>query len=194
MSKLNIGDFYLKSFALSELDQASSRIQGKAISWLKNDLKRIQWDFQKAKTALFYSLEVSEAKWVLKQVKLEMNRLKVNLNEVKARKLKDLQEKVNFNRNWTNDASHEERKKTEEKVKLIQMERCKKKNRRVIRKSKRRRRKYKKIQWKRQDVKQTEKWIEMLTFVIKSLLIFCFVSVIPIRSNFVLVALSTFCS
>ena len=33
MSKLNIGDFYLKSFAQSELDQASSRIQGKAISW-----------------------------------------------------------------------------------------------------------------------------------------------------------------
>ena len=77
MSKLNIGDFYLKSFAQSELDQASSRIQGKAISWLKNDLKRIQRDFQKAKTELFYRLEVSEAKWILKQVKLEMNRLKV---------------------------------------------------------------------------------------------------------------------
>ena len=52
--------------------------------------------------------------------------------------------------------------KTEEKIKLIQTERCKKKNRRVIRKSKRRRRKYKKIQWERQDVKQTEKWIEIL--------------------------------
>ena len=49
MSKLNIGDFYLKSFAQSKLDQASSQIQGKAISWLKNDLKRIQRDFQKAK-------------------------------------------------------------------------------------------------------------------------------------------------
>ena len=137
MSKLNIVDFYLKSFAQSELDQASSRIQGKAISWLKNDLKRIQRDFQKAKTELFYSLEVSEAKWILKQVKLEMNRLKVNLNEVKARKLKDLQEKVNFNRNQTKDASHEGRKKTEEKIKLIRTERCKKRNRRVIRKSKR---------------------------------------------------------
>ena len=163
MSKLNIGDFYFfKSFAQSELDQASSRIQGKAISWLRNDLKRIQQDFQKAKTELFYSLEVSEAKWVLKQVKLEMNRLTGNLNEVKARKLKDLQEKVNFNRNRINEASHEGRKKTEEKIKLIRTERCKKKNRRVIRKSKRRRRKYKKIQWKRQDVKQTEKWIEIL--------------------------------
>ena len=111
MSKLNIGDFYLKSFAQSELDQASSQIQGKAISWLKNDLKRIQRDFQKAKTELFYSLEVSEAKWVLKQVKLETNRLKVNLNKVKARKLKDLQEKVNFNRNRTRmQVMREERK------------------------------------------------------------------------------------
>ena len=107
MSKLNIGDFYLKLFAQSELDQASTRIQEEAISWLKNDLERIQRDFQKAKTELFYSLEVSEAKWVLKQVKLELNRLKVNLNEVKARKLKDPQERVNFNRNRTNDASHE---------------------------------------------------------------------------------------
>ena len=98
-----------------------------------------------AKTELFYSLEVSEARWVLKQVKLEMNRLKVNLNQVKARKLKDLQEKVNFNRNRINDTSHEGRKKKEEKIKLIRMERCKKRNRRVIRKSDRRRRKYKKI-------------------------------------------------
>ena len=154
MSKLNIGDFYLKSFAQSELDQSSSWIQGKAISWLKNDLKRIQRDFQKVKTELFYSLEVSEAKWVLKQVKLEMNRLKVNLNEVKARKLKDLQEKVNFNRNQTNDASHQGRKKTEEKIKLIRTERCKKKNRRVIRR-------------KRQDVKQTEKWVEILSSQVK---------------------------
>ena len=119
MSKLNIGDFYLKSFAQSELDQASSQIQGKAISLLKNDLKRIQRDFQKAKTELFYSLEGLEAKWVLKQVKLEMNRLNVNLNEVKARKVKDLQEKVKFNRNRTNDARREGRKKTEEKIKLI---------------------------------------------------------------------------
>ena len=38
-----------------------------------------------------------------------MNRLKVSLNEVKARKLKDLQEKVNFNRNRINDTSHEAR-------------------------------------------------------------------------------------
>ena len=95
-----------------------------------------------AKTELFYSLEVSEARWVLlKQVKLEMNRLKVNLNQVKARKLKDLQEKVNFNRNRINDTSHEGRKKKEEKIKLIRTERCKKRNRRVIRKSDRRRRK-----------------------------------------------------
>ena len=129
---------------------------------VENDFKRIQRDFQKAKTELFYSLEVSEAKWVLKQVKLEMNRLKVNLKEVKARKLKDLQEKVNFNINLTNDASHEGRKKTEQKIKLIRTDRCKKKNRRAIRKSKRRRRKYKKIQRKWQDVKQTEKWIEIL--------------------------------
>ena len=56
VSKLNIGDFYLKSFAQSELDQASSRIQGKAISWLKNDFKRVQRDFQMAKIELFYSL------------------------------------------------------------------------------------------------------------------------------------------
>ena len=61
MSKLNIGDFYLKS-AQSELDQASSRIQGKAISWLKDDLNRVQRDFQMAKTELFYSLGVSEAR------------------------------------------------------------------------------------------------------------------------------------
>ena len=129
---------------------------------VENDFKRIQRDFQKAKTELFYSLEVSEAKWVLKQVKLEMNRLKVNLKEVKARKLKDLPEKVNFNRNLSNDASHEGRKKTEEKIKLIRTDRCRKKNRRAIRKSKRRRRKYKKIQRKWQDVKQTEKLIEIL--------------------------------
>ena len=55
MSKLNIGDFYLKSFAQSELDQASSRIQGKTISWLKDELKRVHRDFQMAKTELFYS-------------------------------------------------------------------------------------------------------------------------------------------
>ena len=67
-------------------------------------------------------LEVSEARWVLKQVKLEMNMLKVNLNEVKARKLKDLQEKVNCNRNRINDTSHEGRKKKEEKIKLIRTE------------------------------------------------------------------------
>ena len=38
-----------------------------------------------AKTELFYSLGVSEAREVLKQVKLEMNRLKVNLNEGSTR-------------------------------------------------------------------------------------------------------------
>ena len=59
---------------------------------------------------------VSEARWVLKQVKLEMNRLKVNLNEVKAGKLRDLQEKVNFNRNQINDTSHEGRKKKKKKL------------------------------------------------------------------------------
>ena len=69
-----------------------------------------------AKTELFYSLEVSEPNWVLKQAKLEMNRLKINLNEVKARKLKDLQEKVNFNRNQINDTSHKGIRK--EKTKL----------------------------------------------------------------------------
>ena len=85
--------------------------KGKATSWLKDDLKRVQRDFQMAKTELFYRLGVSEARWVLKQVKLEMNRLKVNLNEVKVRKLKDLQEKVNFNRNRINDTSQEGRRK-----------------------------------------------------------------------------------
>ena len=65
MNKLNIASFYLKSFAQSELDQASSWIQGKAISWLKNDLKMVQRDFQMAKTELFYSLGVSEARRVL---------------------------------------------------------------------------------------------------------------------------------
>ena len=65
-----------------------------------------------AKTELFYSLGVSEARWVLKQVKLEMNRLKVNFNEVKVRKLKDLQETINFNTNRINDTSQEGRRKT----------------------------------------------------------------------------------
>ena len=69
-----------------------------------------------------------------------MNRLKVNLNEVEARKLKDLQEKVNFNKNQINDTSHEGRKKKEEKIKLIRTERFNKRNRRITRKPKRRRR------------------------------------------------------
>ena len=159
-SKVAFQNQELRNFAQETLDRASLSIQERSIVCLKEELKIIQRDFQRGKAELFRNVSFTQGCLLVNKLKLEMDRLCINMKHEKDIKMNNLRKySQREQRNWV------ETRRTEfmDKLRECQRNRHKRKqNRRKRRKCKERKRVQKRGQRKRSDEKETEKWKEIL--------------------------------
>ena len=158
--KLQVGDDELHRFSQERLDVADLDIQNRTLIWLKKEHKRVQKDFQMAKTELNNASGQIMAHGLLLVIKEEMDRLRMGLSEIKQTKIRNLEQQHKGRKEVDGKSNSIE---NQEKIKQIRCDRSKKWKRRKLHRNKERRRVLKKQQRKRRDQRETEEWIKILS-------------------------------
>ena len=89
-SKVAFQNQELRNFAQETLDRASLSIQERSIVCLKEELKIIQRDFQRGKAELFRNVSFTQGCLLVNKLKLEMDRLCINMKHEKDIKMNNL--------------------------------------------------------------------------------------------------------
>ena len=142
-------------FSEERLDFADLDIPNRTLIWLKKEHKRVQKDFQMAKTEMKNASGQIMTHSLLFVIKEEMDRLKMGLSETKQTKIRNLEQQHNGRKEVDGKANSI---KNQEKIKQIRSHRSKKWKRRKLHRNKERRRVLKKQQRKRRGHRETEEW------------------------------------
>ena len=121
---------------------------------LKEELKIIQTDFQRGKAELFRNASFTQGYLLVNKLKLEMDRLCINMKQDKDIKMNNLRK---YSQRERGDWVETRRTEFMDRLRECQRNRHKQKqNRKKRRKCKERKRVQKRIQRKRKDVKETK--------------------------------------
>ena len=120
--KLHVGDTELHQFSCNKLHTAELEIQERTLTWYTREHKRVQKDFQRAKTELCYASSLVWSQILLHRIKGEMDRLTNKLWEIKSTKIRNLEQELQQRKGIINRNSDS----NQDKVKHCRVERSKK--------------------------------------------------------------------
>ena len=124
--KLHVGDTELHQFSRNKLHTADLEILERALTLYTREHKRVQKDFQRAKTELCYASGLVWSQILLHRIKGEMDRLTNKLWEIKSTKIRNLEQELQQRKGIIDRNSDS----NQDNVKHCKVERSKKRKRR----------------------------------------------------------------
>ena len=158
-----LGRYRINQFSRNKLHTADLEIQERALTWYTQEHKRVQKDFQRAKTELCNASGLVWSQTLSHRIKGEMDRLTNKLWEIKPTKIRNLEQELQQRKGIIDRNSDS----NQDKVKHCRVERSKKRKRRKIKRNKERRRAQKKLQRGRREQRETEKWTKVISTAVE---------------------------